>query len=146
AGINNTVDGVYQMDIFDYPNVDVAYSGGSFPYGDSSFDGVICENVIEHVPDPRFLVKEIERVLKPGGRIGINGTNLHFTHGFPSHYFNPTEPGMKLLMEQEASFQGAYFNPDIVGSMRTVLTYFENALTPVGREALGKHTFAQIMS
>jgi len=146
AGVNNTVERVYQLDIFDYPNVDVATSGGPFPFADASFDGVICENVIEHVPDPKFLVKEIERVLKPGGRIGINGTNLHFTHGFPFHYFNPTEWGMKLLLEQEAGFEGVYHNPDIVGSLRTVLTYFENALAPAGREALARHTFAEIMS
>ncbi len=66
AGVNNTVDNVWQLDIFDYPNVDVATSGGRFPFRDASFDGVICENVVEHVPDPLLLVTEIERVLRPG--------------------------------------------------------------------------------
>ncbi len=146
AGVNNTVPNVCQLDIFDYPNVDVATDGGVLPFADGSFDGLICENVIEHVPDPKQLVQEIHRVLKPGGRISINGTNLHFTHGFPYHYFNPTEWGMRLLLEQQTKFKGSYHNQDVVSSLRMVLNYVENALSPEGRRILGGFTFAEIMA
>lgn len=37
------------------------------PFGDNSFDKVICSEVLEHIPDFRGALKEIERVLKPGG-------------------------------------------------------------------------------
>ena len=38
------------------------------PYEDATFDAVIVVDVLEHVPDPDHVVREIARVLKPGGR------------------------------------------------------------------------------
>ncbi len=39
----------------------------SLPFADNSFDKVICSEVLEHIPDYRGALKEIDRVLKPGG-------------------------------------------------------------------------------
>jgi dolichol-phosphate mannosyltransferase len=43
------------------------------PFKDASFDCVICSEVIEHVPADEKVFDELERVLKPGGRL-ILGT------------------------------------------------------------------------
>ncbi len=37
------------------------------PFADNTFDKVICSEVLEHIPDYRGALAEIERVLKPGG-------------------------------------------------------------------------------
>lgn len=37
------------------------------PFADNTFDKVICSEVLEHIPDYQGALKEIERVLKPGG-------------------------------------------------------------------------------
>lgn len=37
------------------------------PFADKSFDVVLCFQVIEHIDDDHSLLKEIHRVLKPGG-------------------------------------------------------------------------------
>ena len=37
------------------------------PFADDTFDKVICSEVLEHIPDYRGALREIERVLKPGG-------------------------------------------------------------------------------
>ncbi len=37
------------------------------PFADNTFDKVICSEVLEHIPDYRAVLKEIDRVLKPGG-------------------------------------------------------------------------------
>lgn len=38
------------------------------PYDDGHFDAVICNHVLEHVPDDSKAMGELFRVLKPGGR------------------------------------------------------------------------------
>lgn len=39
------------------------------PFDDQSFDGVVAKDLLEHVQDPGSVVREINRVLKPGGRV-----------------------------------------------------------------------------
>lgn len=48
------------------------------PFQDNFFDAVTCLDVIEHVIDPRFLIKEIYRVLKTGGILIISTPNIRY--------------------------------------------------------------------
>ena len=41
--------------------------GAQLPFRDGSFDGLVCSEVLEHVHDDASVVREIARVLKPGG-------------------------------------------------------------------------------
>jgi ubiquinone/menaquinone biosynthesis C-methylase UbiE len=43
----------------------------SLPFPDSSFDAAFAHNVLEHLRDPLEALKEIRRVLRPGGIVGI---------------------------------------------------------------------------
>jgi SAM-dependent methyltransferase len=45
----------------------LAASGTRLPFGDGTFDAVVCNHVYEHVDDPQLLMREIHRVLRPGG-------------------------------------------------------------------------------
>lgn len=47
------------------------------PFPEGSFDGVFCSNMLEHVPDARLVIDELERVLKPGGWGWISWTNWY---------------------------------------------------------------------
>ena len=44
-------------------------SGFSLPFADASFPCVLCSQVIEHVPKESPILRELVRVLRPGGRL-----------------------------------------------------------------------------
>ena len=46
-------------------------SNGEFPLPESSYPAMICDNVIEHIKDPTYLIKEIKRVLINNGNLLI---------------------------------------------------------------------------
>jgi SAM-dependent methyltransferase len=42
------------------------------PFADGSFDRIVCTEVLEHVPDDRGTIREIMRVLRPGGTAAVS--------------------------------------------------------------------------
>jgi SAM-dependent methyltransferase len=46
------------------------------PFGEGTFDLVICNHVLDEIPDDRLALREIHRVLRPGGRL-ITQTAVH---------------------------------------------------------------------
>jgi SAM-dependent methyltransferase len=45
----------------------VCGDAAAIPIASSSVDTVLCTEVLEHVPDPNAVMREMSRVLKPGG-------------------------------------------------------------------------------
>lgn len=41
----------------------------ALPFPDNTFDGVICSNVIEHIPKNQAWIRELKRVIKPKGHL-----------------------------------------------------------------------------
>jgi len=56
--------------------------------------------VIEHLRKPWIAVEEFYRVLKPGGYIYADVAFMQPVHSYPSHYFNMTMEGVKVLFEK----------------------------------------------
>jgi SAM-dependent methyltransferase len=46
------------------------------PYEDGSIDTIVCIEVIEHIEDPFRLIREMHRILKPGGRLIVTTPNV----------------------------------------------------------------------
>jgi SAM-dependent methyltransferase len=46
--------------------------GQRLPFADASFDRIICTETLEHVADAQLALRELARVLKPGGRLAIS--------------------------------------------------------------------------
>jgi SAM-dependent methyltransferase len=61
------------------------------PFEDESFDLAVCVHVLEHIPDDRQALREMHRVLRPGGRavLQVPPSDLAETREDPS----VTDPG-----------------------------------------------------
>lgn len=46
--------------------------GGRTPFRDDEFDGVVIVDFLEHIPDDKGFVRELARILKPGGFVIVN--------------------------------------------------------------------------
>jgi ubiquinone/menaquinone biosynthesis C-methylase UbiE len=56
----------------------VRADGYRYPFPDAAFDAAVCSDVIEHVQEPRALLSEIRRLLRPGGALVLT-TPIRFT-------------------------------------------------------------------
>jgi SAM-dependent methyltransferase len=83
-----------------FPNVDVAADAYRLPYADNVVDAVHCEAVLEHLEFPEAAVREMYRVLRPGGRLFAATPFLQAFHGYPDHYQNFTLTGHVRLFER----------------------------------------------
>lgn len=50
--------------------------GYELPFRESTFDGCLCVNVVNHLPDYNIMFKEVYRILKPNGFFVINIPNI----------------------------------------------------------------------
>lgn len=93
-----TFDGRYEISQILLAENDVASDrvrsgvGEQIPFDDATFDIVYSFQVLEHVQDPRQVLKESWRVLKPGGWLYCNAPN--YRTFFEGHYNIPWIPGL----------------------------------------------------
>jgi len=60
------------------------------PFADSEFDTIILSDVLEHVPDPELVWREMTRVLAPGGKVIMNVPFYYSIHAHPHDYYRYT--------------------------------------------------------
>ena len=63
----------------------IAGDAGSLPFGDSSFDLVLCNSVLHHIGDPSHLFAEIRRIAKPDAAILLRDLRRPSRIRFPLH-------------------------------------------------------------
>ncbi len=81
------------------PGVDFVADVSAMPFESNTYDLVLCTQVLEHVQQPERVVKELARVLKPGGLLLLTTPQSSPLHNLPWNYFNFTNLGLRLLME-----------------------------------------------
>ncbi len=94
----------------------------TLPLADNSFDVVVTTKyILEHVSEPYDVVKEIHRVLKPGGEAFIVAAHVRRQHQAPHDYFRFTEYALEYLAKK-AGFSSYEIKPTD-GAMYTLAMY-----------------------
>lgn len=94
-----------ESDVAHGPNTNIIIDAHTIPFKDNSFDLVIAQAVLEHVLDPFQCVKEIHRVLKPGGMMYAETPFMQQVHGGKYDFHRFTHLGHRRLFR---SFREEY--------------------------------------
>jgi SAM-dependent methyltransferase len=70
----------------------------ALPLPDASFDAALSTQVLEHVTDPALALREIARVLRPGGRLVLTCPGTWPHHETPYDFFRYTRFGLEHLL------------------------------------------------
>jgi UDP-N-acetylmuramyl pentapeptide phosphotransferase/UDP-N-acetylglucosamine-1-phosphate transferase len=85
-----------------YPDgtIDVVSRLEALSIGSKTTDTILSNQALEHVPEPGKVIKEVSRVLKPGGVAIITAPHIWGVHEEPDDYFRFTPFGLRHLAER----------------------------------------------
>lgn len=95
AGFRASPAGFFAVDRAAYPGIDAVGDLSALPFRSESVDGVLCEMVLEHLPDAAGALREFRRVLKAGGRMYLALPFLWPYHASPHDYWRWTISGLE---------------------------------------------------
>lgn len=81
--------------------VDAIGDAMDYPLADDSVDLLVSSSVLEHIPDPELAIREVFRVLKPGGRVYAEVPFMRAFHMAPIDYQRYTWSGLARVFERQ---------------------------------------------
>jgi SAM-dependent methyltransferase len=96
--------GATGFDVPGNPYADLHGDIDAIPVEDASFDVVLCLQVLEHVPDPAAAVRELRRVVRPGGRVLLSTHGVYPFHPNPDDLWRWTHQGLERLFLTQAEW------------------------------------------
>lgn len=124
------LDGAGEVVGFDLPGNPRAQVHGTIdaiPLDAASFDVVLCIQVLEHVPDPAAAVRELRRVVKPGGLVLASTHGVYPFHPSPTDFWRWTQPGLERLFTENGAWSSISVRPG-AGTAATVAMLLAHVL------------------
>lgn len=141
------IDFVNEGHPHDNEQIDVYYDGKTIPFPENSFDSILCSEVFEHVFNLPEILAELNRVLKPGGKILITCPFVWKEHELPHDYARYTLFALKDLLQKngfEVKTSEKSGNFIQVISQLTVLYLFDAGYSKVNKIPVIRHVFTFI--
>ncbi len=71
----------------------------NIPFQNGVFDMVLCTQVLEHLPEPKLVLIELNRTLKKGGKLWLTAPFFYEEHEKPYDFFRYTQFGLIYLLK-----------------------------------------------
>jgi SAM-dependent methyltransferase len=81
-----------------YAAADMYADGTHLPMRDGCAQTVLCTQVLEHVPEPALMLKEVARVLCAGGTLLLTAPQAWGEHEVPRDFYRYTSWGLRHLL------------------------------------------------
>ena len=99
------------VDVVENPAADLQGAVESLPVEDASFDLVLCIQVLEHADDPARAVRELRRVVAPGGAVLASTHGVQVYHPAPVDLWRWTHAGLDRLFRENADWSSLSVRP-----------------------------------
>lgn len=138
AGGRKLRDDVLCVDFVPFTGTDVVGDVQRLPFRNDSIDLIVGTGLLEHVEDERALLREVQRVLKPGGLAHMEAPFLQQYHDDPIDCRRVTVDGLARQMRRAGLTpvrQGVHIGPTV--TLITLWTYYAS-LWFEGRNVVAK--------
>jgi len=88
-----------------YGEIDYLGDAANIPAPTASFDAILCTEVLEHHPEPISVVRELGRLLRPGGVLLLTAPLGSGIHQEPYHFYGGYTPYWYQRFLAEAGFE-----------------------------------------
>ena len=103
--------GMVNLDVNDYPTVDIIGDARRMPFSNNSFDAIISNSMLEHIWEVDKVVSESYRITKSGGFVFF-GVPLICARHHTKDFHRWTLPGLEKLFEKfEVVEKGTILGP-----------------------------------
>ena len=99
------------VDPVENPRAELRGAVEALPVDDASFDVVLCSQVLEHADDPARAVRELFRVLRPGGRLLLSTHGTFVYHLSPADYWRWTHAGLEKVLRDNGEWASVTVTP-----------------------------------